>query len=348
MDFILGPLYTLFGWLTRIFYGFFGNYGLAIIALTVLIRGLLIPLNVKSQKSMLKMQALSGKQAELQRKYGDDKKKYQEELVKMQQENGAMGLSGCLLPLLQLLFIWPIFRIVSGPLFYLSQVSQENIQSMITLGQDLGYVGGNVFVNNHIGLLSALNNSGDFLNQCVSKGYMAFDQLLDLHFLGVDLTNTPSVNPTLLIKEPGVYIPLLLFPILVVLIQVFSMQFAKFLKPGYKQEQEAKERAKNNPARQGQVQENSSAETTMKVMNWTMPLIMLITTFTMPAAMGLYWIVGGIMGIITQLIVYFMFTKPYELKKAEIEAKKEAVFKKKAQAEEEEDKGNRKNGKKRK
>jgi hypothetical protein len=101
---------------------------------------------------------------------------------------------------------------------------------MITLGQDLGYVGSNVFVNNHIGLLSALNNSGDFLNQCVSKGYMAFDQLLDLHFLGVDLTNTPSVNPTLLIKEPGVYIPLLLFPILVVLIQVFSMQFAKFLK----------------------------------------------------------------------------------------------------------------------
>ncbi len=347
MDFILGPLYTLFGWLTRLFYGFFGNYGLAIIALTVLIRGLLIPLNIKSQKSMLKMQALSGKQAELQRKYGDDKKKYQEELVKMQQENGAMGLSGCLLPLLQLLFIWPIFRIVSGPLFYLSQVSQDNIQSMISLGQELGYLGGNVFVNNHIGLLSALNNSGDFLNQCVSKGYMAFDQLLDLHFLGVDLTNTPSVNPTLLIKEPGVYIPLLLFPILVVLIQVFSMQFAKFLKPGYKQEQEAKERAKNNPARQGQVQENSSAETTMKVMNWTMPLIMLITTFTMPAAMGLYWIVGGIMGIITQLIVYFMFTKPYEVKKAELDAKKEAVFKKKAQAEEE-GKNNKKNGKKRK
>jgi len=349
MDFILGPLYTLFGWLTRIFYGFFGNYGLAIIALTVLIRGLLIPLNIKSQKSMLKMQALSGKQAELQRKYGDDKKKYQEELVKMQQENGAMGLSGCLLPLLQLLFIWPIFRIVSGPLFYLSQVSKENIESMITLGQEMGFVGNNVIVNNHIGLLSALNNSGDFLNQCVSKGYMAFDQLLDLHFLGIDLTNTPSVNPAMWIKEPGVYIPLLFIPILVVLIQVFSMQFAKFLKPGYKQEQEAKQRAKNNPARQGQVQENTSAETTMKIMNWTMPLIMLVTTFTMPAAMGLYWIVGGIMGVLTQLIVYFMFTKPYELKKAEIEAKKEAVFKKKAQADEEDKKGNnKKSGKKKK
>ena len=347
MDFILGPLYTLFGWLTRIFYGFFGNYGIAIILLTVLIRGLLIPLNIKSQKSMLKMQALSGKQAELQRKYGDDKKKYQEELVKMQQENGAMGLSGCLLPFLQILFIWPIFRIVSGPLFYLSQVSKENITAMITMGQEMGLVGRAVSDVNHIGLLSALNNSGEFLNKCISEGYMAFDQLLDLHFWGIDLTMTPSINPAAIIKEPGVYIPLLMIPIIVVLIQVFSMQFAKYLKPGYKAEQEAKKRAQNNPARQGQVQENSQAETTMKILNWTMPLIMLVTTFTMPAAMGLYWIVGGLMGILTQVIVFFMFTKPYELKKAEIEARKEAVFKKKAKAEDDEQ-SEKKNGKKNK
>ena len=72
---ILDPLYVLFGWLVRHFYNFFGNYGLAIIALTVLIRVLMIPLNIKSQKAMLKMQALSGQQAELQRKYGHDKQK---------------------------------------------------------------------------------------------------------------------------------------------------------------------------------------------------------------------------------------------------------------------------------
>ncbi|MBQ5423018.1 MAG: membrane protein insertase YidC, partial [Clostridiales bacterium] len=101
----LAPLSDLFGWLTRILYGFFGNYGVAIIMLTIIIRGLLIPLNVKSQKSMLKMQALSGKQAELQRKYGDDKEKYQEALMEMQKENGAGGLSGCLLPIIQIIFI---------------------------------------------------------------------------------------------------------------------------------------------------------------------------------------------------------------------------------------------------
>ena len=52
---ILDPLYTLFGWLTRVLFQFFGNYGLAIIFLTIIIRGALIPLNIRSQKSMLKM-----------------------------------------------------------------------------------------------------------------------------------------------------------------------------------------------------------------------------------------------------------------------------------------------------
>jgi YidC/Oxa1 family membrane protein insertase len=67
----------------------------------------------------------------------------------------------------------------------------------------------------------------------------------------------------------------------------------------------------------------------MKMMNWMMPLLMVWTTFTLPSAMGLYWFVGGLMGIISQLIVYVLFSRPYEKKKAELEAKKDAVFKKK-------------------
>ena len=46
---ILDPLYTLFGWLTRVLYDFFGNYGLAIIFLTVIIRGALQDAGIKRQ-----------------------------------------------------------------------------------------------------------------------------------------------------------------------------------------------------------------------------------------------------------------------------------------------------------
>ena len=107
-------------------------------------------------------------------------------------------------------------------------------------------------------------------------------------------------------------------------------------------EQEAKKRAKLNPARKDQAAVDSTTEQTMKMMNWMMPLLMVWTTFTLPSAMGLYWFVGGLMGIISQMIVFVLFTKPYEKKKAEIEAKKEAVFKKKKadDADKEQDKKN--------
>ena len=336
-DFILGPLYTAFGWLTRILFLFFGNYGLAIIFLTVIIRGALIPLNIKSQKSMLKMQALSGKQAELQRLYGDDKEKYQEELMKMQKENGAGGLSGCLLPFLQLFFIWPIYRIVSGPLIYLSQVSKENIQAMIDLGSSMGdgIFEGRLSPEIHINLIKALNENPQFLSECISRGYFRLDQMIDLHFLGMDLTVTPAWKPWEIIADPKTYVPMLIIPILVVGINVLVMQLGKIMKPGWKEEAEAKKRAKKNPARAGQVDKSSAEDVTqnsLKMMNWLMPILMLVTTFTMPAAMGLYWIISGLMSIITSVIVYFMFTKPYEVKKAEIEAKKEAVFKKSGKA----------------
>jgi len=69
----------------------------------------------------------------------------------------------------------------------------------------------------------------------------------------------------------------------------------------------------------------------------------------MPAAMGLYWIISSLMGILSQVLVYYMFTKPYQLKKAEVELKKENAFKHKKTEEEgssEEDTGKKKNGKK--
>ena len=123
------------------------------------------------------------------------------------------------------------------------------------------------------------------------------------------------------------YLPLLIFPLLVILTSIISMRMANWLKPGYKEQKEAKEREKKNPARAGQTP-TDQAEMTTKMMSWMMPVLMLFTTFTLPAAMGLYWVVGSIMGIITQLLTYFMFTKPYELKKLEMEQKKAEAFKK--------------------
>lgn len=181
----------------------------------------------------------------------------------------------------------------------------------------------------HIPLVEILQNNSHFLSECISKGYIALGQLVDLRFLGMDLTKTPAWNPVKIMSDPKTYIPLLIFPILVIATNIISMRMATWLKPGYKEQQEAKKRAKNNPARAGQTStQEDQAEMTQKMMTWMMPILMIWTTFSLPAAMGLYWVVGGLMGIFTQIIVYYMFTKPYELKKLEMEQKKAMAFKK--------------------
>ena len=130
MDFIFGPITSLLGWLASLLYEFFGNYGLAIIFLTIIVRGLTVPLNVRSAKAMMKQQALSDKQAEIKRKYPDDKQKQQEELQKLFQENGASTFAGCIVPFLPIFFLFPTYYIVQRPLQYITGVSKTNIKAI--------------------------------------------------------------------------------------------------------------------------------------------------------------------------------------------------------------------------
>ena len=317
------PLNMLFGWLMRISYQFFNSYGLAVIALTLIVRGLLIPLNVRSQRSMVKQQALSAQQAEIRRMYPDDKQKQNEEISKLFQQNGASSLGGCILPFLQIFFIWPIFEVVRAPLHYLSQVSKANV---LALGELLNIA--NVKTNS-IPVVTALQKSPELLREAVNKGLIGVSQMVDMRFLGLDLSLTPQWNPSVLFgPEWKIYLPLMVLPILVLGTTLIQTKITNLLKPDRKAEQaakEAKERARVNPARKDQAQENSM-QSTMKIMLYLMPIMMLFFTFTLPAAMAFYWIIGNIMGILQQVIIFFLFTKPMEAKKAEMEALKANAF----------------------
>ena len=105
-DFISRWLVQLLNFLDRIL----GNYGLAIIAVTILIKSLTHPLNRKSFISMQKMQKLAPQLKELQKKYGGDKMRVQQEMARLYKENGVNMAGGCLPMFLQL----PIFFALYG------------------------------------------------------------------------------------------------------------------------------------------------------------------------------------------------------------------------------------------
>jgi len=333
----LDPLNTLFGWMTRIFYEFFGSYGIAIVILTIVIRGILIPLNVRSQKSMIKQQALSSQQAEIKRKFPDDKQKQNEEMSKLLSQNGAQSFGGCILPFIQIFFIWPIFYVVRAPLRYLTQVSTENLTNLGAFLSDKGVLNSgelSQITSNNIPIIREFQNNSSLIQEAVAKGLFKLDQMIDMNFMGVNLALTPSYKPNELFgPDQAKYLPLLIIPVLVLLTTLLQMRITNVLKPNYKIDKDAKERAKLNPARKDQVPTNSM-DSTMKMMNWMMPVIMLVTTFSFPSAMGFYWLVGNLMGILQLIIIYLLFTKPLEEKKAEMAVLKAHAFSKSAQVEE--------------
>ncbi len=94
----------LFQFLTFI-YGFIGNWGWSIIALTIVIKAIFFPLSAASYRSMAKMRKLGPLMQDLKERYGDDRQKMSAELMKMYKKEKVNPMGGCLPVLVQM----PVF-----------------------------------------------------------------------------------------------------------------------------------------------------------------------------------------------------------------------------------------------
>ncbi|EAR62567.1 membrane protein insertase YidC [Neptuniibacter caesariensis] len=98
---IASPLYMLLKWI----YGLVGNWGLAIIGITIVVKAALFHLNAKAFKSMAKMRKFGPEMTRLKELYGDDRQKMSQEMMKLYQKEKINPLGGCLPILAQM----PIF-----------------------------------------------------------------------------------------------------------------------------------------------------------------------------------------------------------------------------------------------
>jgi len=99
--FIASPLYMLLKWI----HGVVGNWGLAIIGVTLIVKLALFHLNAKAFKSMAKMRKFGPEMARLKELYGDDRQKMSQEMMKLYSKEKINPLGGCLPILAQM----PIF-----------------------------------------------------------------------------------------------------------------------------------------------------------------------------------------------------------------------------------------------
>ena len=85
-----------FAWLTRAFYELTGSYGVALILFTLVVKLVLLPFMMKSKRSMIRMNMVSGQLQEIQKRYANNREKMAEEQQRLYQENGINPMSGCL------------------------------------------------------------------------------------------------------------------------------------------------------------------------------------------------------------------------------------------------------------
>ncbi len=89
-----------------------GNFGVAIIILTFLVRGIMFPIAQKQFRSMAGMRKVQPKMKELQERYKDDKPKLQQELLKLYQEEKVNPLAGCLPILVQIPVFYGLYKVL--------------------------------------------------------------------------------------------------------------------------------------------------------------------------------------------------------------------------------------------
>lgn len=109
-DWLTAPMASLLSW----FLNFTGNYGLAIVLLTVMVRVVILPLTVYQTKAMKRMQEVQPLIKEIQTKFKDQPDKLNQEMMQIYRTKGVNPFSGCLPLVIQMPFLYAIFAVLSN------------------------------------------------------------------------------------------------------------------------------------------------------------------------------------------------------------------------------------------
>ena len=333
LAFNLGDLIRIpFGYILDYLYQFTANYGLSLILFALIVRLVLIPINAKSKKSMMKMSRLQPRIQEIQRKYPDDKQKQNEAIQKLQQEEGAsMGCGGCLWSFVPLLILLPLYHVVRQPLQYMLHETVGNASAIVAeIKLALpGAFGSNGYYDEMV----AASHISEFVQLIKDAGIQAADRTLEglnFSFLGIDLSQIPNWKLWTWNNWNWNAIGGVLIPLMSAGSQVLQMWLSQRSndsvitnKDGVQDQEAAK---------------NSQAAQQSKMMMWMMPMMSLWIGFTVPAALSLYWFVGGVFSMIENHFMTNHYRKVYDAEdavrlQAALEREKEEMEKERIRAE---------------
>ena len=303
-----------FGYLLDWLYTFTNNYGLALILFSLIVKLVLLPMSVKSKKSMLKMSRLSPQVKALEAKYGDDKQKYQLAVQQMYKEEGVSMGGGCLWSFIPLIILLPLYYVIREPITYMMHNSRSISEAIVAFIQASGE---NLGKNSYYAQLAAAGHIGDYMEELKSLAVTANANLqaMNFQFLGIDLAGIPSFR--FWDCEGWSEIGLFLIPVVSAGLQAASMWIS----------QKMNNQVATNADGEQDADAAKAANQTNATMMLMMPLMSLWIGFSMPAAISIYWIAQAVFGAVQDYFLTKHYRKVYDEEdavKQEIAAKRRA------------------------
>ena len=319
-----------FGWLLGQLYNLTDNYGIAMILFALVVQTVMLPMRAKSKKSTMKMSRIQPMIQDIQARYTDPVKQ-NEMLQKLYKDEGVSMGGSCLWSLIPILIIFPLFRIIREPMTYILGASPEEITTII-----------DVVKTNAPEIFSASRN-GDYYAQVLAASAIptyaaqireaipAIDPTIlegiNFEFLGINLGLIPDWKFWTWEVFKWANIGAALIPVISTLSQLMQTWVMQKMnnsvvtdKNGIHDEETAKK---------------SQSNQSMNMMLWMMPFMTLMIGYSVSAGLSLYWFIGGLYSMISDVIMTKKYRVLYDAEDAErlkrhmeeerIEAEKERI-----------------------
>jgi inner membrane protein oxaA len=301
-----------FAWLLRALYELTSSYGWALVLFTVVIKLIMLPFQMKSKKSMMRMSRFQPMIKEIQTRYKNNQVKMNEELQRLYTEEGVNPMSGCLWSFLPFPILIALYSIIRQPITRFMMLTTTAMQGVIdavsAAGFDLAAIAmtandGAVTVKDGLTQLQpygqiTLVKAAQELGVALPEGWIH----MDFSFLGMDLTMIPSDVIGQIGTGGWAVIGVLLIPIVS---GALSFWQSKVSMAG-------------NPAA---ADPNDPTARSTRMVTWMMPIMSLWIGFTLPASLGVYWIANSVLMLVQEKVLNKYFKKSMA---AEDEAREKA------------------------
>ena len=258
---------NIFGYVLNWFYGFVGNYGLAIILFSVVLKLIMLPISIKQQKTMKKSAKIQEKMRELQDKYKNNPEKLNQETIELYKTEKMSPFSGCFSAIAQILILFAVFYLVRSPLTYMKKVDTELINQYTTEIEQ-----------------SEDGKKATYPEIAVIKQKGTEDErvYINMEFLGLDLSSVP----TQCLNDWRVYI----IPALYVLTSFVSMRMTTAMQTKKKDENK-------------ETNELDAVAQANKSMSYIMPIMSVSIAIIAPLGLALYWLISNLLMIVERLVL---------------------------------------------